>query len=118
MDREKFKKEIENLKHAMGCILPSDYDNDDPKSKDEYYIGHKEALDHILAMIDHHEYMVLGIKGFPINPNDLLPHWTEADNPYIFGSKEHAQKFVDEVMKRSAEKGSGDPFYHTIVELI
>ena len=76
------------------------------------------AYEKLSALIEPSKFMILGIKDFPINPNDLIHTWTEADNPYIFGSREYAQKFIDAVLKASAEKGSGDPFYHTIVELI
>ena len=65
-------------------------------------------------------YMILGIKDFPVNPNNLISDYTEVDNPYIFGSKEHARKFIGEAKNKYAndEMKPDEVDYLRVVELI
>lgn len=46
------------------------------------------------------KYMLLGIKDFPLNPNDYF-NYTEKDNPYIFCSKKEAER-VKEILENMA----------------
>ena len=80
--------------------------------------GHEECRSQEYPLPEEYrQFMILGIKDFPVNPNDYIHAYTERDNPYMFSSKESAQKFIGTVMEASKEKGSGDPLYFRIVEL-
>ena len=111
---EEIIKKIKGLKKAMGCILPSDYPKDDPRSKEEYSNGYYKALGDI-----EHElflgYMVLGIKNYPQNPNDYGIN-READNPFIM-SLETAEKLGQKVTIKMIEECQDEGVRATIVML-
>ena len=90
-----------------------------------------EALNSIVGQIEYRLFMVVGFRDFPVNPNefgkDLLGDknysFTEADNPYVFGSREYAEKFINELKEKckdgSCVRGESDPAWELrIVELI
>ncbi len=71
----------------------------------------------LLSTKRHREFMVLGTKDFPVNPNDSLP-WTEKDNPYIFNSLENAENFVKHTEEQNIINDEDILCYLRIVELL
>jgi hypothetical protein len=61
--------------------------------------------------------MILGVKGFPVNPNTYYPDFTEADNPYLFNSLERAKEFIEKI-QASRPNLEDEVWYFNIVELI
>ena len=66
------------------------------------------------------KFMVLGLKDYPVNPNDIIPDWTERDNPYLFSSVEEAKKFIGEAKNKyyDDEMRQDEVKYLEIVKLI
>lgn len=78
----------------------------------------KNLLNLLLSFRKNRKFMVLGTKDFPVNPNDVIPTWTERDNPCLFSSREEAERFVAEIEKQNIIYDEDWLCYLRIVELV